>query len=54
MSKETNKETYSGIVVPKDGLFIGTKKQKHYAKGVVFKTDNKALFENLLKNKKIK
>ena len=51
---ETKKEVFEGVVVPKEGLKIGTKKTKHYKKGEKFSTDKESLYLNLIKQQKIK
>jgi len=48
------KQTFKGIVVPEEGLTIGTKKPTKYLKGATFVTDNESLYQNLFNAKKIK
>lgn len=50
----TEKKTFSGVVVPSEGLIIGTKKPTKYAKGSTFTTDNESLYQNLMNQRKIK
>lgn len=50
----SNKKKHSGLVVPDKGLIIGTKNPKTYKKGSVFSTENEALYNDLVKRKKIK
>lgn len=51
---KTKTEEYSGVVVSKEGLLIGTKKQKAYKPGETFTTNSKELYSSLINLKKIK
>lgn len=53
-AKADVKKTFKGIVVPSEGLTVGTKKQKKYKQGDTFETDNESLYQNLFNRKKIK